>query len=142
MGDLLLVRGGQRVGERQGELEEPRERQALGGDQRIERLPLDQLHRQEAHAVGFLGRVDRDDVRVIERGDGARFTGEALEARRDRSAMSGGQHLERDVAAQPRIVRAIHLAHSAFAKLRDDFVGPDSGAYPHSPHFGFGAIAP
>ena len=31
--------------------------------------------------------------------------------------------LDRDVAAQPRVARAIHLTHAAGAEEADDFVG-------------------
>ena len=33
-----------------------------------------------------------------------------------------GQHLDRDIAIQPRIARAIHLAHTARAEQRQDFI--------------------
>jgi hypothetical protein len=33
-----------------------------------------------------------------------------------------GHHLDRDVAIQPAIACAIHLAHSARSERRDDFV--------------------
>jgi hypothetical protein len=36
-----------------------------------------------------------------------------------------GQHLECDLAMEPRVARAIHLAHAARAERRDDFVGPE-----------------
>jgi hypothetical protein len=42
-----------------------------------------------------------------------------------------GQDLERDVAIELRVARAIDLAHAAFAKFRDDFIEPDSGADLH-----------
>src|SRR5262245_37032401 len=42
-----------------------------------------------------------------------------------------GEDLDRDVATEPRVPRAIHFAHSAFAKFRDDFIGSDSCAYLH-----------
>ena len=41
-----------------GDLEDALDRQAAFGDQPIERLPLDQLHREEVDAVGFFDRVD------------------------------------------------------------------------------------
>ena len=37
-----------------------------------------------------------------------------------------GQNLDRDLALQPRVARAIHLAHAACAEQRDDFVRPDA----------------
>ncbi len=33
-----------------------------------------------------------------------------------------GKHLDRDLAAQPRVARPIHLAHAARAEGREDFV--------------------
>jgi hypothetical protein len=33
-----------------------------------------------------------------------------------------GQNLQRDVAIEPRVMRPIHLAHSAFADLGEDLV--------------------
>jgi hypothetical protein len=38
-----------------------------------------------------------------------------------------GQELQRDVAIQLRVARAIHLAHAAFADLRGDFVDAEAG---------------
>src|SRR5688500_9406327 len=67
---------------------------------------------------------------MIECGEGLGFTREP----RDTVGVVGkrlGQNLDRDVAIQLRIARAIHLAHSAFAKLRDDFIGPEFHAYLH-----------
>jgi hypothetical protein len=37
------------------------------------------------------------------------------------------QDLDRDVAIQLRVVRAIHLAHPARADLRGDFIGAEAG---------------
>ena len=50
VGDLLLVRGAERVGKRGRDVEEPRHRDAGRGDHLVERPPFDQLHRQEADA--------------------------------------------------------------------------------------------
>ena len=117
------MRGGQRVGEGDRDLEELRQRHAAAGYQLVERAPLDQLHRQEPDAVGLLDRVDRDDVRVVERGNGARFALEAGEPSGSR-ANGGGQHFDRDVAAQPRVARAVDLAHAAGAERSQDLYGP------------------
>ena len=38
------------------------------------------------------------------------------------------QHLDRDVALQPRVGRSPHLPHAAFAQLGDDLVGADATA--------------
>ena len=84
--DALLVRGLERVGNL------PRDRQRLGDrrgrvhaagsaatrDPLRERLALDQLEDQAAHAVRLFDAVDRADVRMIQRGEHPRL---ALEAR-------------------------------------------------------------
>ena len=54
----------------------------------------------------------------------------ALEARQA-VAVRGegvGQDLDRDVALQPGVARAIHLAHAACADSREDLVGADARA--------------
>ncbi len=65
--------------------------------------------------------VDRADMRMIQRGKSLRFTFEASEAVRIGSECLG-QDLERDVAIQLRIARAIHLAHAARPEQAQDFV--------------------
>ena len=57
MDDALLVRGRERVGQRVGDLEHPLDRQPPLGNGAVERLALDELHRQEVDAVRFLDRV-------------------------------------------------------------------------------------
>ena len=54
---------------------------AIGSGPRVEtigeRRSLDQLEDQRRHAVGFFQPVDRADVRMVERGEQARFAREA-----------------------------------------------------------------
>ena len=128
MHDAALVRRRQRVGQRDREIEHARKRKSARRHQPVEALSLDQLHGQEADPVRLLDRVERDDVRVVERRDGL---GLALEARQA-VGMGGhvlGQHLDRDLAAEPRVARAIDLAHPARAERRDDLVGAEPGAW-------------
>jgi hypothetical protein len=40
----------------------------------------------------------------------------------------GGLHLQRNVAPEPRVVRAKHLAHAAGAQGAADLVGTEAGA--------------
>ena len=83
-------------------------------EQAIERRAVDQLHRDERHAVGFVDVVDRDDVRVVERRRGLRFPDEpgvAIGIRR----RVGRQHLDRERAAEARVHGAVHDAHAAAA---------------------------
>ena len=65
--------------------------------------------------LGVFETVDVRDVRMIQRGQHLRF---ALESREPVgiSRERLGQDLDRDVAIQPRVARAIDLAHAARAK--------------------------
>ena len=62
---------------------------------------------------------------MIERGEQLRF---ALEPRQAVGIESEqlGQDLQGDVAIQLRVAGAVHLAHRARTKRRDDFVGTDA----------------
>ena len=93
----------------------PPERQHLG-----QRSPFHQLHRQEDGRAGVFDRMDGDDVRVVERRDGERLARESLAA----IGIGGGdvgQDLQRDIALEPRIARAVHLAHPARAERAQRF---------------------
>ena len=58
---------------------------------------------------------------MVERGGGARLLLEAAQAI-GVGGERGGQDLDRHVAPEPRIARAIDLAHAAGAERRDDLV--------------------
>ena len=82
------------------------------------RRPFDELHHQRGQALGVLEPVDVRDVRMIECGQRSRF---ALRSGRDvrgRRETSCGQDLQRDIAIELRIARAIDLAHAARANAR------------------------
>ena len=76
---------------------------------------LDQLEHQRVNVPTFFESVDRSDVRMVERRENLRF---ALESRETVGIGREGirEDLERDVAIEPRIARAIHLAHAARAQ--------------------------
>jgi hypothetical protein len=46
------------------------------------------------------------------------------------------EHLDRDVPPEPRVARAIDLAHAAGAERREDFVGTESGSRREAQGFG------
>ena len=116
--DAALVGGGDGVRERDGDLQEAVEGDPAGDDEGRERVALDELHREEEHALGFDDRVDGDDVRVAEGGDGlglaleqgaaGRVVGDAL-----------GQDLDGDVAVEPEVAGPPDDAHAALAELVD-----------------------
>ena len=74
-----------------------------------------------------LEAVDRGDVGMVQRRERLRL---ALEPRQAFGV--GGervrQDLDRDLAAERRVRRPIHLPHAAFADLRGDFVDAETGA--------------
>jgi hypothetical protein len=63
-----------------GEIEKLSEWDSTGRNEGRERLTLDQLHREEADAIGVLDGVEGDDVRMVEARNGARFPLEPGEA--------------------------------------------------------------
>ena len=81
-----------------------------------QRLSLEQLHDGVDDRAVPSEVVDREDVRVRERGDRLRLALEARErlAVRDEAL---GQDLDRDVALEPRVPRPVDLAHAARAPI-------------------------
>ena len=113
--DAVGVGRAERVGERHGEVEQRADRQAGLGDHRVERAAADELHHQQPPAVGVLDAVQADDVRVVERGEGARL------ALQPRQRLGGGgdavgEELHRDVAAELRVAGAPDDPSAAFAE--------------------------
>ena len=80
--------------------------------------------------------MDGENVRVRERRDGARLALESLaELRVGHRVRRHG--LDRDLSLQPRVTRAIHLAHPAMTNRLDDLVRAQPGSWQHC---GVGAI--
>src|SRR5437773_1589988 len=71
--------------------------------------------------------VERADVRVIERRYRPRFAFESL-PRAGLVAHARAEDLDRHDAIEPRIDRAVHLAHTAGPKRCLDFVGTEARA--------------
>ncbi len=69
--------------------------------------------------------VHGDDIGMIQRGDGACFTLEAASALHA-ACIVFAENLDRDVAVQPRIAGAVHLAHASGAERGPDLVGAQS----------------
>src|SRR5690606_40584277 len=82
----------------------------------LERTPLDPTHREVGQAVDLAGFVDGADARVVEPRGGFDLAAEAL-ARAIAAEVLGADHLERDVAPERRVARAIDDAHAAAADL-------------------------
>ena len=127
MRDTLFMRRFQRLGDLQ------RDPQRLV--QRLWRFQRRAIH--QFHGDGFaLGRllqsVDGGDVRMIQRRQRLGFPVEARQTF-GIARQSGGHHLDGDLAVEPRILSAIHLAHAARAQRRQNRIGPqpDPGRQRH-----------
>ena len=128
MNDALLVRGLERVDDLAGDRQRLVERQRPLRDAIGERRTLDELEHQRLTSLHVLESVDGADVRMIEGRQRLRLTCEA-----SHPLGIGGegvrQDLEGDLAIQPRVAGAIHLAHAARAKQRQDLEGPETGPW-------------
>ena len=123
-GPMCAIQG---VRDLDAELEHLRHRQCTLREPLRESLPVDQLHHQIVGTVLMANVVERADVRVVEQRDGTRL---ALEpgAHFGRRGLVLRQHLDRHVATESRVVRAIHLAHAARAERGDDLIGAEPSA--------------
>ena len=77
MDDAALMRVGQGVGDLRPVADDALRGQAIGGDERTERLPLDMLHDDEGLAFMLANLVDRADVGVVQGRGGAGFLEQA-----------------------------------------------------------------
>ena len=103
------------------------DRNGAGGQALAQRLALEELGDDVRRAVLHAEVVDGRDSRVVQDAGGARLGLEALEP--VRVLREGrGQDLDRDLAAQARIRRAVDLAHAARAERREDLVRAEAGS--------------
>jgi hypothetical protein len=93
------------------------ERSAL--EPRRERFPLQQLEDDIGLAALDSDVEDREDVRVVERARGPGLVFEAAPPVGVRLRV-GPDDLDRDVAPEPRVTRAVDLAHASRAEGSDD----------------------
>ena len=101
-----------------------RERQRRSAQVWSERVSFEELDGDVWDPVAIADVVNREDVGVRQCGDGAGLAIEPLAHRRVGERAS--RHcFDRNVAAQTRVARAIHLAHAAAADGLDDLVGTE-----------------
>ncbi len=127
MNDALLVGGLERLRNLL------RDRQCLVDGNRAvpdsvgERRSLDQLHHERGRARALLQAVDGRDVRMVQCGEGLRFTVEPRQAIGVGSNRLG-EYLDGHLPRQVGVGCAIHLAHPAHADLGGDFVRAEARA--------------
>jgi len=126
MDDPLLVRPLERIGDLGRVAQHLLRRQRAALQALGQRLALEQLHHEVVDPVLGPHVVERANVGMVEAGDGA---GLALEALPERGVGSevGGKDLDRDGALEPRVARAVDLAHPTRPQRREDLVGPEAG---------------
>ena len=112
MHHAAIVRRGQTVRHVAEDPQRLEARQRAAREPLIEALARDQLHHQEAALAVRLEAVERRDVGMVERGEHARFALEAGEHVGARAEL-GRQQLDRDLATEPAVPRAVDLAHAA-----------------------------
>ena len=93
----------------------------------FERLAFEVLHDEKGHAILLADVVEGADVRMLERGNRPRLALEPfLELWMPGAIL--GKDFDRDDAIEPRVARAIHLAHAARADAGNDFVSAETNA--------------
>jgi len=118
-----LVGDGQTAGDLGDDGGGPWQRQrALLADQRLQVASLDVAHGAVQQSVLLAGVVDGDDVRVVDRRRQPGLTNEPL-AECVVLGQVGAQHLERDLVAEPHVLRPVDHAHAAPAEHPLDAVG-------------------
>jgi hypothetical protein len=115
--DAFVMRGFKRVRDLACDGESFIERDGAFGNAAGKRGAFDQLHDEVIRA----DVVKLADVGMVQRGDGAGFTIEALG-----ESLFG--NLDSDFAAQACIEGAVNLTHPACAEIRQDFVGAEAGS--------------
>ncbi len=75
-------------------------------------IALDVRHHEVDEIVALFDRVDRNDVRMIQLRGRLGFAKESLSDVGAETEL-GRQHLDRDLALQPSVARAIHDSHTA-----------------------------
>jgi hypothetical protein len=124
MNDPLGVRGIERVGDLNTQLDENLEIDRTAADAMLQRLAFEPLHHDEMLALVLADVVDGADVRVVERGGGAGFALKPLDGLWIAGQLRW-QKLQRDASAEANVFRLINHTHPAAAKLVDDAIVGD-----------------
>jgi len=123
--DVLLVGGADRVDDREhqrdrlaGARHEPRR---VLRDHAVERLSVDQRHREVVLPLELAHVIDGDDVRVRDLRGRARLHEEALDLLVG-TVLAAGEDLEGDDAVQLRVDRPVDDPHPPLAELSEELV--------------------
>ena len=124
MHDAFRVRGIERIGYFDGQLQQPLSLQRAAGNHVLQRDPIQVFHGDEPEAVVVRDLVDGADVGMVQGGGGPGFAAEAFQRLRIVRHFIG-QELEGDEAAEHRVLGLVHHAHAAATQLLLDTVMGD-----------------
>src|SRR5215204_3180916 len=102
-------------------------------DERLEARPAYVAHREVENAVDLVRLVDRDHVRMVDRGSELRFA-EEPSAERLVAREFGRDHLEGDLAAEALVGGEVDRAHSAPPERRLDAISAERVARARGQH--------
>ena len=124
MDDALFVSRSQALGYLHPVLEGLAQRKRAMAQPLAQAFAFEQFRDEVRHALVCADVEHDQDVGVVQGAGGPGFLLEAPQAIGiGREAV--GQDLDRDLAAEARIARAVDLAHPSGAKRRQDFIRPD-----------------
>ena len=119
--------GGQSLGDLPADPEDLGHGQrASGGPMGSERLPLEQLHHDVGQSFVLADRMDREEMRVLDRRGGPALPEKPTPGIRIAGPVAG-QHLDRHPPVEPVIVSQVDPAHRAGADQAQDSVAADHG---------------
>ena len=127
MNDAMLMRLGERIGNVAGDGQGLLLAQPPVCQPHVERLAINQLHRDESMSLVLADVVDRADVWMRQGRHAARLTQQAL-ARVFVGDGVGRQQFDRDQSLELGILSPVHLRHATRAKFVADFVAAEPGS--------------
>src|SRR5262249_28070883 len=119
MNDPALVRPGERIGDLDRVVDGAAHVEPTASDDVLQESALDVLHRDEVEPLERADLVDRDDVRMIQRGRSARFPGQprpAVVVARDHP----GDNFQGHGTLELLVETLVDLAHAAPAEQLQD----------------------
>ena len=123
--DALAVRRVQRIGNLRADVEQGAEVERPSAQPLVERLALEQLHRQIALSLVLVEAVDRADVGMVQATRRCGLRAGTARWLRSVASLPVGQDLDGHLTPELHVLSAIDDAHAAGAELIEDAVVPE-----------------
>ena len=127
MHDAARVGGGERLGDGDADLDGLARGEGSATQPLAKVLALEELRHDVRLAVGGADVVDADDIGMRQQARRPGFDLEPAQTLRI-GGKARGQRLDRHIAPEPGVARAMHLAHAARADEAEYFVGTEPGS--------------